>query len=141
MAQMLHLSRIDAPLEKVYKALTTSQGLAAWWTADSQAEPHEGTIAEFGFSKRITLFRMRLSELEPNARVVWDCLGDDPEWKGTRLTWKLSTEKGRTVVRFSHANWRSESDTFMMCNTTWGALLYRLKEYAEGASPGPLFQE
>jgi hypothetical protein len=42
-------------------------------------------------------------------------------------------------LRFTHGGWRSETDYFLNCNTTWGELMYRLKAAAEGKPRGPLF--
>jgi len=43
-----------------------------------------------------------------------------------------------TVYRID-GGWRSETENFMNCNTTWGELMYRLMAVAEGKSRGPLF--
>jgi hypothetical protein len=44
-----------------------------------------------------------------------------------------------TQVRFTHAGWAAESDYFFSCNTTWGALMFRLKAAGEGKAVAPLF--
>ena len=44
-----------------------------------------------------------------------------------------------TLLRFTHGGWKSETDYFFNCNTTWGELMYRLKSAAKGKSRGPLF--
>jgi hypothetical protein len=33
------------------------------------------------------------------------------------------------------------TDMVATCNSTWGELMYRLKDYAEGKNPGPLWLE
>lgn len=137
MAEMHHEIQTDASPEKVYEAVTTPDGLRSWWTADSVAEPLVGSVAEFGFNNRSTLFRMRIEELKPKQRAVWECVGDDKEWKGTRLIWDISEKDGKTVLHFVHGNWRSRSPYFAVCNSTWGELMYRLKDYVEGRAPGP----
>ncbi len=137
MAEMHHEIQIDAPPEKVYEAITTQNGLRSWWTGDSVAEPRVGSIAEFGFYNRMIVFRMRIEELTPGKRAVWACLGDHDEWKGTRLTWEISGKDGKTFLHFTHGNWRSTSSFFASCNSTWGELMYRLKNYTEGRAPGP----
>lgn len=139
MADMLHEISIHAPARSVYDALTTAAGLCAWWTADSTAEPAEGTEAVFGFGARSTVFRMRVATLQPGARVVWHCEGDVDEWRGTTLTWALAEVDGAITVRFRHADWRATDGMYAVCNTTWGTLLYRLRDYCEGRAPGPLF--
>jgi uncharacterized protein YndB with AHSA1/START domain len=139
MADMYHAISIAAPAEKVYEAIVTQAGLRAWWTADSVAEARVGSTAEFGFRNRAAVFRMRVEELQPGRRVVWACLGDVDEWKGTRLTWEIAPKDGGAELRFTHGDWRSTAGAYPLCNSTWGELMHRLKAYAEGKAPGPHF--
>lgn len=141
MAEMHHQIPIDASPEKVYEAIATQEGLRGWWTGDSIAEAQVGSVAEFGFYNRKFLFRMRIDELQPGKRVVWACIGDYDEWKGTRLTWEISRTDGTSILRFVHGDWHSTSSFFASCNSTWGMLMYRLKDYAEGKNPGPYWKE
>lgn len=41
------------------------------------------------------------------------------------------------MLNFTHGNWRSPGGYFAPCNSTWGELMYRLKDYVEGKRPGP----
>lgn len=140
MPDMLHQIRIAASAAQVYETLTTAEGLKSWWTGDVVAEPRQGTVAEFGFSNRSTLFLMRIEELEPGQCVVWSCEGESAEWKGTRLVFELAETQGGTDLRFTHAGWASMGGTFAVCNSTWGALMFRLRDACEGKAPGPLFK-
>jgi len=45
----------------------------------------------------------------------------------------LQQKETRTLLRFSHMDWRAETDYFVVRTTTWGNLMFRLK------TPGPLF--
>src|ERR1700674_240575 len=118
MADMLHQVFVNAPPEKVYDAISAQDGLRGWWTTDSVAEPRVGSVAEFGFGKRKTLFRMSILELSPSRRIVWECLGDVDEWKGTRLIWEMTPKEQGTELRFTHGNWRSTDGWFATCNST-----------------------
>ena len=89
MAELLHRIEIDGTAQKVYEAITTQEGLGGWWTADAIAEPLVGSIAQFGFSRRAVVFRMRIDELIPPRRIVWKCVGDLEEWIDTALTWSI----------------------------------------------------
>ncbi len=139
MADMLHEISINAPPEPVYEAIATQEGLRGWWTLDSVAADQPGDVAEFGFDDGAMLLRMRIDELVPGKRAKWTCLGDASEWRGTELLWDIQASEGGSVLRLRHANWRRTSGWFAVCNTTWGALLYRLRDYVEGRAPGPLF--
>jgi uncharacterized protein YndB with AHSA1/START domain len=141
MADLKHQIDIEASPDQVYAALATSEGLAGWWTADAHAEETIGGKAEFGFNKRAAVYRMTISELDPGKQVVWSCQGDNPEWAGTKLTWTITPEGAGSVLRFTHGGWKSASDFFAMCNSTWGELMNRLKGYLEGRAPGPRWTE
>jgi uncharacterized protein YndB with AHSA1/START domain len=141
MAEMKHQIPIKAAAEKVYAAITTQAGLRGWWTADTQADEKAGGKAEFGFDKRGMVFRMTIEKLDPGKRVVWSCHGDHPEWDGTVLTWELSPQDGSTTLRFNHSNWKAASDFYATCNSSWGELMHRLRDYAEGRNPGPHWKE
>lgn len=141
MVEMHHEIQINASPQRVYDAIATQEGLRGWWTGDSTVEARVGSVAEFGFYDRKFLFRMRIEELTPGKRVVWSCIGDYDEWKGTRLTWDISQKDNATILYFVHGNWRSATRFFASCNSTWGMLMYRLKDYAEGKSPGPYWEK
>src|SRR5690606_13481116 len=44
-----HSLVIEAPVETVYKAITTQEGLAGWWTPETAAKPETGSILRFTF--------------------------------------------------------------------------------------------
>ncbi|MGH9775824.1 MAG: SRPBCC family protein [Candidatus Acidiferrales bacterium] len=135
MAQIRHAIVIDAPLEKIYSLVATPRGLSQWWAADVT---ERGGGAELGFFKRATVYRLQLERnLEPR-EAEWRCVTGE-EWNGTRLLFNMTHSNGKTLLRFTHANWKAESDYFVMCTTTWGGLMFRLKATAEGKATGPLF--
>jgi uncharacterized protein YndB with AHSA1/START domain len=141
MADMLHQVYIDAPPQRVYDAISTGEGPKSWWTADTEAETRVGSIAVFGFFKRTTVFRMEIDELTPAKRIRWRCVDGPDEWKGTEISFELKENpEGGTVLDFRHGGWRSRDGAYPLCNTTWGALMIRLKDYVEGKNPGPLFK-
>jgi uncharacterized protein YndB with AHSA1/START domain len=141
MTTIKHQITINTSPDKVYAALATQAGLRQWWTADTNADGKAGGKAEFGFDKGGMVFRMKIEELIPDKRVVWSCYGDHPEWDGTVLTWTLKPEGSRTILRFAQSNWKNYSDFCATCNSTWGELMYRLKDYVEGRNPGPHWKE
>lgn len=138
MADLHHEIHVAARPEAVIDAITTQDGLRAWWTSDSVAEPRVGAVAEFGFGERSTVFRMKVTALSAE-RVEWACVGDVDEWEGTTLRWQVQPDDDGCLLRFTHAGWRSEDGMFATCNTTWGELMYRLRDHVEGRQPGPLF--
>ena len=130
MASIRHYLIIDAPPEKVYTAITEQRGLVAWWTEETIAAPEVGAILEFKFGDRYHN-EMEVLELVPGRRVSWICLVGDEEWVDTHFTFTLEEKDGRTVLRFSHENWRDETDFLASCNYQWGYHMQSLNLYCE----------
>jgi uncharacterized protein YndB with AHSA1/START domain len=127
----------------IYRALTTGEGLAAFWTADSDARPEVGSTAVFRFPAAPVDLKMRIESLEPDRRVAWHCEGDFPYWQGTTVSWELgpaSQGAGKEVV-FRHEGWGSDYPEidFARVNWVWGQVLGRLKAYCESGEPQPFF--
>ena len=141
MAELRHQIPINAAPEKVYAALSTQAGLRGWWTLDATADEKVGGKAEFGFDNRQTIFRMNIEKLEPGKQVVWSCHGEQPEWIGTILTWDIRREGNITMLRFTQGGWKSMSEMYAMCNSSWGELVHRLRDYAEDKNPGPHWRD
>jgi uncharacterized protein YndB with AHSA1/START domain len=137
MADLKHQIPIQAAPENVFAAIATQGGMRSWWTADTQMEERVGGHAEFGFEKRQMVFKMTIEKLDPSKQVVMSCYGDHPEWNGTSLTWTLTHDKGVTTLRFNHSGWKAATEFYATCNSTWGELMYRLKDTLEGKHPGP----
>ena len=79
---LVHQVNVKATPEAIYKAVSTQDGLASFWTSDSRAESKVGSVATFGFGGPTQ--RMRIDELTPGKRVRWTGLNDFPNWGDTR---------------------------------------------------------
>ncbi len=135
MPELIHSVEIAAPPSAVFPLLSLPEGLAKWWAED--VVPVDGG-AELGFFSRATIYRLRALTLVPPTTAAWLC-ETGQEWEGTRIVFHIAPKTGMTDLRFRHEGWRAVSPFFVACNTTWGALLFRLKGAAEGGAPGPLF--
>lgn len=135
MNDILHKIAINAPAAEVYSALTTLPGLASWWTSTVAGESVPGKEIEFRFGEHQV--RMRVERQESGKRVVWECTQAAPEWVGTRISFDLSEEAGKTTVRFGHRDWKSASDFLAHCSTKWAVFLLSLQEYAATGTGRP----
>jgi hypothetical protein len=135
MADIQHSIQISATPEQIYPLVANAEGFGLWWATDI-TEPKG--VVELGFFNRATVYRLRPQPGQLPAEAEWVCESGD-EWSGTRIRFQMQAGKAGTLLRFTHADWREESDYFVSCNTTWGELMFRLKAAAEGKSPGPLF--
>ena len=92
---LIHRIGIAAPAETIYRALTTEDGIRAWWTTDVTMAAHAGGRAVFGFFGHSTEFQMRISAIEPFSLVRWQCTGGSaPDWVGTTQEFILEPQDG-----------------------------------------------
>jgi uncharacterized protein YndB with AHSA1/START domain len=139
----MHEITVSAPAERVFEAWTTKDGLRAWWTPDVVVPPAQGDQYVFGFDGGRVQFHFRVDEHIPGKRILWTGVEGQKmpaEWVGTRIDVRLSTvPEDRTRMQFVHRGWRSIEGAYCECNTTWGELMYRLRDWCEGRARGPLF--
>jgi len=139
--ELIHRIEIEAPVEKIYRAITTEDGIRAWWTTDVKMDLYAGGAARFGFFQHSTVFTMCIEKLTPPSFVLWKCIeSTSPEWIGTTQEFRLEQQSGGEVLlKFSHTGWEAGCEHCYFCNTTWGHLLVCLKQYAEKGIKNPYF--
>ena len=135
MSDILHEIHIKAPAESVYSALATVPGLASWWTTTTLGESKVGGALEFHFGKHA--IGMRVDELEPGKRVAWQCTRETSDWLGTRFTFDLTEEGGRTTLVFGHRAWKEANAFFAHCSMKWATFLLSLRDYVETGAGRP----
>jgi hypothetical protein len=135
MPDIKHSISIAAPAERVYPLVASVKGFTQWW-AEDVTDNSNGTV-ELGFFNRATVYRLAPIRMKASL-VEWQC-ENGQEWSGTSLIFEMTAQGGNTLLRFTHADWKSETEYFVSCNTVWGELMFRLKAAAEGKTPGPLF--
>ena len=68
-------------------------------------------------------------QVEASPDKVYQAIATDAGLRG----WWTADSKTESNV----GGWRSTEGYFAVCNSTWGELMYRLKDYVEGKRPGP----
>jgi uncharacterized protein YndB with AHSA1/START domain len=129
MPDIRHRVGVFAPQQKVYEALSTTRGLSQWWTRDVRGDEQQGKELEFYFGGEGPAAVMRVAELVPAERVVWECVGGAADWIGTTITFEVypGPKDGETVVKFTHADWREAVEFMHHCSTQWAYFLIGLK--------------
>jgi uncharacterized protein YndB with AHSA1/START domain len=136
MADILHRVGIKSSLDKVYKALATVEGLAGWWTDDTRGESKVGGVIHFQFGER-GFFDMKVLELQPATRVLWQVVDGPEEWIGTKVSWELRQEKDYIIILFKHLGWKEPVEFMHHCSTKWGIFLMSLKSLLETGKGAP----
>jgi uncharacterized protein YndB with AHSA1/START domain len=140
MVDILHRVGIKAPVAEVYKALATREGVAAWWTTDTKGESTVGGTLRFSFSaagRHLGGFDMKVLELVPNTRVLWEVLDGAPEWIGTKISFDLKQEGDYSIVLFKHQGWKEPVEFMHHCSTKWAIFLMSLKSLVETGKGAP----
>ncbi|WNC68842.1 SRPBCC domain-containing protein [Thalassotalea nanhaiensis] len=130
MSDINHQVGIKATPEAIYELLTTNSGLSQWWTNDVSGAGSVGSIIKFRFNGGGPDFAV--TQLTPNKSVIWKHVGNIPEaWMGTNISFQLRVEGDQTFVRFTHSNWKEQSNFMAHCSTKWAVFLLSLKEVLE----------
>lgn len=132
MYRIQHRVGVITPPAGVYRALTTVEGLAGWWTEDTVTE--DGVI-KFRFPPGG--FDMRVLESVPDELVRWEVVDGPEEWVGTTVTFRLRQEGDFTIVLFAHEGWREEVEFMAHCTTKWATYLMSMKSLVETGKGDP----
>jgi uncharacterized protein YndB with AHSA1/START domain len=125
MPDILHRVGIDARPERVFKALTTIEGVRAWWVSTAKGTPAKGGTIDFGFCD------MKVLAADPGKLVHWRCTRGPAEWVDTEVTFQLQWKEGQTFVLFRHANWKEPVEFMHHCSTKWATFLLSLRDSIE----------
>ena len=140
MVDILHRIGATTNPDQVYDALTTLDGLAAWWTTDTTGEAAPGGTIKFRFGDAGG-FDMKVLDQRPNALVEWEVTDGPEEWIGTHVSFDLKQEDDYTIVLFKHEGWREPVDFMAHCSTKWATFLMSLKQLVETGAGDPYPQE
>jgi len=66
---LIHLIGIAAPADTIYRAITTEEGIRAWWTTAVKMDASAGGREVFSFFDHSTEFQMRIEQLTLPASV------------------------------------------------------------------------
>jgi uncharacterized protein YndB with AHSA1/START domain len=157
MPNIRHNLLIGASAEKIYTAITSEEGLSAWWTPNTKAKPKINSVSHFPFGDDYYK-EMKITELKPSELVEWNCIKGYAEWVGTNISFTLiSTNKQNllntnpeisgqieqqlneegTMLIFHHDDWKAYTQMFAECSYTWGQFLRSLKLLCETGTGRP----
>jgi uncharacterized protein YndB with AHSA1/START domain len=137
MVDILHRIGVQTPTpEGVYEALTTTEGLAGWWTQEVTGSGEVGGVLAFRFPP-VGGFDMEVLESAPGKRVTWRVVDGPAEWIGTTVDWELRQDGEYTIVLFTHAGWQEPVEFMHHCSTKWATFLLSLKSLVETGVGAP----
>ena len=131
---------IDAPRERVFRALIEPEALNRWIASAAVVEPRLGGRYSYGWSyehggRSVEGGPTRILDFVDNERIVTDW----PDWRGdasrgmTRVAWILESVGSKTRVTLVHGGFSRAADAGDY-PFGWGGFLGRLKAEAETAT-------
>ena len=136
MPDIFHQFPINAPANKVFDAISTPEGLDAWWTLSSKGEPVAGTDYELFFGEGYD-WRGRVTKSVSGKEFELEIHHSMEDWDSTRVGFELTQKDDKTEVRFSHTGWPQGNDHYHISNFCWAMYLRLMKKYVEDGDVVP----
>lgn len=107
----------------VFSAITNFR---AWWSMQIEGNTDQLNETFFYHYKDVHLCKVKLIEMVPNKKLVYQVVDnqfsftkDKTEWIHTRLVFDISTEGGKTNVRFTHEGLVPAYECYEVCQDAW----------------------
>jgi hypothetical protein len=127
---------IDADPETVRQALTTQDGIRAWWTTHTDLD--DGRL-ETSFPDAAQPFEFAVRKGAD--RIEWVTGGSPPWWANTTIRFDVGPRPDGPGTRllFSHRDYEPDNPVIPIITPAWAQILLRLKGYAETGQRQPFF--
>jgi uncharacterized protein YndB with AHSA1/START domain len=133
MANINHQITIKASAMKIYELISTKEGIQKWLTKEDgwkiKGKENLGNTLLFYLGEHH--HEMKISKLEPNKEVKWDCTVGHPEWIGTSVSFIIEGKGNENILHFAHEGWAKQTDFFKQCNQVWKGSVIDIKNVIE----------
>jgi uncharacterized protein YndB with AHSA1/START domain len=130
MADIFHNFPIDAPPDKVFEAISRSEGLDTWWTKGSDVNPVAGGIYTLDFGPGY-IWKAVVTEYVKGKAFELKMTEADADWLGTKIGFILIIDQGKTEVNFYHSGWPQKNEHYKISSYCWAMYLRILKRHVE----------
>lgn len=135
---------VDQSPSKAFKSILDFR---VWWSEEIEGPTDKLNESFFYHYKDIHLCKIKLIEVIPEKRIVYQVLEnefnfvkDKSEWVNTHLVFELTEEAGKTKLTFTHEGLVPEYECYKVCNDAWSGYiknsLYNLIVSGKG-NPNP----
>jgi uncharacterized protein YndB with AHSA1/START domain len=113
----------------IYQATATRDGIAGWWTTDTDYDDRPGSVAHMRFPGNGFFTKMKVLALKPDALVHWKCIdaGHPPDsgfadlrdWVGTEVKFEIEpVSDEKTKLKFTHVG-LGPLECHGLCSSIW----------------------
>lgn len=118
MPEIMHLIKIRATQDRIYRALSTEEGIRDWWTRDAALDPKVGGNGEFGFYGHRMVIKVKVAELAPPKHVTWKPVSSTGgSFDGTTISFDLKSQDGVTSVLFAQRGFKASGENVASATT------------------------
>lgn len=115
---------VDNSPDEVFHAVNNVRG---WWSEEIEG-PTDQLHGVFKYHYRdVHLCRIKVAELVPGKKVVWEVLDnyfnftkDNHEWKGNKINFEIMEKGGKTELRFTQLGLVPSYECYDICRDAWG---------------------
>lgn len=135
----LHMAfEIEADRSGVLPWLTTTNGIAGWWSDTVAGEAGEtGDTFVVAFPDSPVDFELAVANASRD-RVEWFVADNPPWWQGTTIRFDLAdSEEGGTQLLFSHRGFEPDDPIIAAITPAWVRFLDNLVAVAESGQANP----
>lgn len=130
MANIFHYLPINAPIDKVFEAISTPSGLDRWWTKASLGKAVIGEVFHFHFEPNYNWTAI-VSKCVPDKEFEFTMQISDKDWEGSKIGFRLTKKDNVTDVQFYHTGWNEDNEHLRISNFCWAMYLRLLKRNLE----------
>ena len=130
MADIVHDFPIKATAQRVFRGISTPEGLDTWWTKKSAGIPALGNEYALWFGPDYD-WRAVVSRCVPGKEFELRMTRAQEDWSPTRVGFDLEEKNGVTQVRFHHLGWPEPNEHFRISCYCWAMYLRHLKRNIE----------
>jgi uncharacterized protein YndB with AHSA1/START domain len=127
-----HLLHINAPIDKVFTALSSIEELKLWYTTEVQGSSKLNEIIEFKFGG--VDFHTKVIELVTNEKIVMECVATSLPLVGQKVTYELDQNDEKTRVRFSQDGFDELDDFYANMNFSASKYLESLRQFCQNGT-------
>jgi uncharacterized protein YndB with AHSA1/START domain len=109
MGDVLFTFEIDAAPDAVRRALTTSEGIASFWTDKAEVPAEVGESLTLAFPDAPAPFDLVLTQSD-DEMISWRTATFPPQWVGTDIRWEISGGDGASTIAFRHGAFSDETE-------------------------------
>ena len=136
MAKVKHRVGINGPIEKIFAAITTSEGFAGWWASSAEINLEIGGSVALTFDG-LTVLKFKYNDIQENKQIEFQCVKGPGPWQGSDLLFELEQAKRQVFITLTHKNDDSNEEDFLYFSTKWPCYLLSLRDLVETGKGRP----